>query len=250
MFRMLKLSPPHGWRTVIWELAIVTAGVLIALGVQQWAEKRSWNERRASATEAIREEVKGHYFYAVEWRVTFPCIREQLGELEARVLASKNVLDPAPVQITDRVGTVVIRFPLKDLVMTAWASALNDDVLIHFDPQTRSILSDYYHSIGQIGPQSWANQDNRAELKVLSRPIPIDPNTRYSLLRSIDQLEGRATMMDLGFGEAIGFIYALKMTPSAAETHAEVVRWGTYKFCSVNKLPMRSFDQAMKGLSR
>ena len=38
MFRMLKLNPPNGWRAVVWELAIVTLGVLIALAVQQWAE--------------------------------------------------------------------------------------------------------------------------------------------------------------------------------------------------------------------
>jgi len=27
MFRMMKLSPPHGWNAVAWELGIVTLGV-------------------------------------------------------------------------------------------------------------------------------------------------------------------------------------------------------------------------------
>ena len=35
MFRLLRLKPPHGWNAVIWELAIVTLGVLIALAAQQ-----------------------------------------------------------------------------------------------------------------------------------------------------------------------------------------------------------------------
>ena len=41
MFRLLKLQPPHGWRAVMWELAIVTIGVVVALGAQQWAENFS-----------------------------------------------------------------------------------------------------------------------------------------------------------------------------------------------------------------
>ena len=45
MFRMLKLNPPHGWRAVVWELAIVTLGVLIALGVQQVAEAANWRSK-------------------------------------------------------------------------------------------------------------------------------------------------------------------------------------------------------------
>ena len=33
MFKSLKLKPPHGWNAVVWDLAIVTVGVLIALGL-------------------------------------------------------------------------------------------------------------------------------------------------------------------------------------------------------------------------
>src|SRR3954451_1192229 len=38
MFRLLKLTPPHGWNAVGWELAIVTLGVLFALAAQQIVE--------------------------------------------------------------------------------------------------------------------------------------------------------------------------------------------------------------------
>ena len=38
MFRLTKLNPPHGWNAVAWELAIVTLGVLIALGAQQFVD--------------------------------------------------------------------------------------------------------------------------------------------------------------------------------------------------------------------
>jgi anti-sigma-K factor RskA len=38
MFRLTKLTPPHGWSAVAWELGIVTLGVLIALAAQQFVD--------------------------------------------------------------------------------------------------------------------------------------------------------------------------------------------------------------------
>jgi len=53
MFRLLKVRPPHGWNAVAWELAIVTLGVLMALGAQQWADERSWRQRATAARRAL-----------------------------------------------------------------------------------------------------------------------------------------------------------------------------------------------------
>ena len=250
MFRMLKLNPPNGWRAVAWELAIVTAGVLIALAVQQWAEQRSWNDRRGDATEAFREEMKGHYFYAVEWRVAYPCMKAQLEQLERRLVASKDVNDPAPAYSIGGVDKTVLRFPLKDLVSSAWQSAVNDGLLIHFDQKTRTDLSVYYHIMGQLGPMAWMISGIRTDLKGLSRPVPLDASTRSVFLRSIDQFDDQARLMDQGFGEAIFLINKLGMTPDAGATRAEVERWGTIKFCKANDLPIRTYEVAMKGTSR
>lgn len=250
MFRMLRVKPPHGWNAVAWELGIVTAGVLIALAAQQWADNQSWKERRDKATEAIREEVKGHYFYAVEWRTTYPCIKAQLVQLEDGLLASKAANDPAPTSDIANGGKAVLRFPLKDLVSTAWQTAVNDGVLIHLDHKARSDLSVYYHIIGQLGPMAWSVSSLRTDLKGLSRPVPLDPTTRAAHLRSIDQFDDQARLMDQGFGEAIYLIDKLGMTPDAAATRAEVERWSTYKFCKARRLPMRTYGEAMTGIAR
>ena len=45
MFRLLRLSPRHGWHAVWWELGIVTLGVLIALAAQQTVEYFSWQAK-------------------------------------------------------------------------------------------------------------------------------------------------------------------------------------------------------------
>jgi hypothetical protein len=57
VFRLLKLKPPHGWAAVAWELAIVTLGVLIALGAQQIVEDIHWRSEMREFRRAVRAEI-------------------------------------------------------------------------------------------------------------------------------------------------------------------------------------------------
>ena len=66
MFRLMRLKPPHGWNAVIWELAIVTLGVLIALGAQQMVETWSWNRKVAAAEQTMNQEIKNSLLAAAE----------------------------------------------------------------------------------------------------------------------------------------------------------------------------------------
>src|SRR5687768_12754977 len=97
MSRKRWLDPPQGWRQIMWELVVVTLGVLIALGAQQWAEGRSWAAKGRAAARSLRAEVSDQYQWAFEWRVVEPCILAQIDRLQERVLASRAQLDPAPV---------------------------------------------------------------------------------------------------------------------------------------------------------
>ena len=57
MFRLLRLKPPHGWNAVAWELAIVTLGVLVALGAQQFVESIDKQAEVDQLRTAIRAEL-------------------------------------------------------------------------------------------------------------------------------------------------------------------------------------------------
>ena len=58
MFRLMKLKPPNGWNAVGWELAIVTLGVLIALGAQQAIESLNWKREVAGFRDAVHDEIE------------------------------------------------------------------------------------------------------------------------------------------------------------------------------------------------
>ena len=81
MFRMLKLNPPHGWRVVIWELGIVTVGVLVALGVQQVAEAGSWRTKVEDGQKRLKAELLIHGAYMAEQVMVAPCVKAQVDRL-------------------------------------------------------------------------------------------------------------------------------------------------------------------------
>ena len=248
MFRMLKLNPPHGWRAVVWELAIVTLGVLIALGAQQWVEERSWRAKVIQSKEAIRDELAKHYSWSVEWRVVAPCLLAQIDTLQQRIERSGDRLDPAPVFTDEAISKFVLRTPSKDYADGAWQAAISDGVAPRFDPKLRSELNDHYTQAATVQDESVKNTEEFTSLQSLKRAIPLDPMVRYTILERLDVLRGRVDFMDLQSGQLIDHIQKVGMVPDAASARRDVERFGTYKFCKAQGVPMRSFADAMKAV--
>jgi len=114
MFHLPKLKPPNGWNFVLWELAIVALGVLIALGAQQVADDIHWRNEVADFRRAVRVEISNNLatytFRAPEDR----CIEARLDELK-RWLDSWRA--QRPMKLTGRIGnptSLVIRTSVWD----------------------------------------------------------------------------------------------------------------------------------------
>ena len=86
MFRLLKLTPPHGWSAVAWELAIVTLGVLIALGAQQVVDDIHWRGEMRDFRTAVRAEISDDL-------ATYPYRRDQNRCMTARLDELQRWLD-------------------------------------------------------------------------------------------------------------------------------------------------------------
>jgi hypothetical protein len=71
---------------------------------------------------------------------------------------------------------------------------------------------------------------------------------RADLLERLERLRGRADFMDLQSGQLINHIQKAGMVPNASDARRDVERFGTYRFCRQNALPMRSFADAMKAV--
>ena len=101
MFRLLKLKPPNGWSAVGWELAIVTLGVLIALGAQQLVEGMQWRRDVAGFRDSVREEIAnnlGTYPFRAKQKA---CINRRLDELQQWLDSWR---DGGPLRLTGPIG--------------------------------------------------------------------------------------------------------------------------------------------------
>jgi hypothetical protein len=244
MFRMLKLRPPHGWQAVGWELAIVTLGVLLALAAQQWADGRASRAKAAEATAALKEEVSSHYAWSVEWRMVEPCIVAQIDRLQQRVLASGDRLDPAPVYSEPGFRDFVIRLPSKEYASNAWAATISDGVSSHLDPAIRQELSAHYVQARFLVDMTDRNNIDNQRLLSLSRPLPLDPTVRFSLLQDLDEMRGRAEFMSLLSGQMIDHIVKVGMVPPPNIVQDTLKRYGTFRFCRAHGFPTRSLADA------
>ena len=245
MFRLLKLRPPHGWNAVFWELGIVTVGVLLALAAQQWVENRTIRGKVEASKTALRDELAEHYAYAVEFRTVYPCITAQLSRLRERVLSSGPLLEPAPVYAEPNFD-VVLRIPSKVFPTAVWDGAISDGIVQRYEPAFRRLLAGYYESLEPIADASNANNEAEYGLASLTHRLPLDPAVRYSVIDRIEQLSGRLENLDVLHGQLIDYLQQLKMVPRADEALEVTQRYGTYKFCESQNLPMRSLKEAMQ----
>jgi hypothetical protein len=85
MFRLIRLKPPHGWNAVAWELAIVTLGVLIALGAQQVVETVHDRSTAAETRTEVTDELNSDLMSMVLRQAAEPCIDRRLSEVRAIV---------------------------------------------------------------------------------------------------------------------------------------------------------------------
>jgi hypothetical protein len=82
MFRLTRLTPPHGWNAVAWELAIVTLGVLIALGAQQFVDGIHQRNEVTQLVGALRSELADNRARWEHVRASDPCTLQRLDALE------------------------------------------------------------------------------------------------------------------------------------------------------------------------
>lgn len=242
------------WVAITIELVIVTVGVLIALGAQQWAEERSWDGRVEATRSALRDELAEHYGYAVEFRMVYPCLQAQLDRLRDRLMSSGNVLEPAPIyHENEQAGSginydFVLRTPSKYYPTDAWTEAIGDGVVQRFDPRIRRQLAGHYASLGEIVRLNAMNDEDTKALLALARPLPLDPSVRFSLLSRIEGFNGRLQWLDIQNGQVIDYIEHIGMVPAPAAAQALTMRYGTYQFCKAQGLPMRAFKEAMQAV--
>lgn len=161
MFRLLKLHPPHGWRAVLWELLIVSLGVLIALAAGQAVETWNWQSKSRAAEAEIRLELLEATVIADERLGMSPCFERKLDQLQRDVMAADGPL--ASPMHRSRYWTIVRFWPTD-----AWETARAGDVLAHMPADRVREYAPIYRQIEVIRNNLALEQDAIADLALLT----------------------------------------------------------------------------------
>jgi hypothetical protein len=167
MFRLVRLSPPHGWSAVAWELGIVTLGVLIALVAQQFVDGIHDRNEVAQLEGALRAELADDRARWEHVRASDPCTVKRLDALEqwTRTAPATAKLDRA------------YRLFLWNQHTGAWDLAKTSDTTANIPLRERLLFASLYEALNNW--RQMINEEN-ANTQALS-----------GLLATADQAENR-----------------------------------------------------------
>lgn len=167
MFRLVRLKPPHGWSAVVWELAIVTLGVLIALGAQQFVDGINQRNEVSELTGALRSELADSRGRWQHVRNSDDCTMQRLDALE-----QWNATAPANAKLNR-----AYRLFVWNQHSGAWDLAKTSETTTHIPLRERMLFAALYDAINNW--RQMINEENE-NARVLG-----------GLLQTADQPENR-----------------------------------------------------------
>lgn len=195
MFRLMRLKPPHGWNAVIWELAIVTLGVLIALGAQQTVEGWSWKRKVAAAEHTMNQEIKNSLLAVAELDRLEHCSTVLFDSLQEAIVRED---DPNARRILE--SGIIFGFT-RLWADNAFEATLAAQVSDHLGAEKLKRYSQVYQMIRNARRTQELAEEPPPELAVLylDLRLNIPPERRYAQVRDVASVRlQRESMRSLG----------------------------------------------------
>lgn len=197
MFRLIRLNPPNGWNAVVWELAIVVLGVVIALGAQQAVETFRWRGEVRRTEEALTIEIAESIVHASERQMVGRCLSDRLTYLIGKVSSNRPWKgDPMPMQPTaTAIRTVVksvpaaYRTPNRKWNDNVWEAAQNGGVFNHMPRERVAAFSKIYAIMEGLRKDNEFEHQVFPQLLYLSFDTELDPAARQQALAALGRLD-------------------------------------------------------------
>ena len=192
MFRLIKLKPPHGWRAVAWELAIVTLGVFVALGAEQLISNLRWQGEVRDSDRRISDELGYDLAYAYERLAINDCLEPRLAELRDSLINGEPLWTGKPARfandIYNPVFPPVYRTPNRPWHRNVWETALNGEALGHFRPERVAQFAALFDELSSLQRNQSEELNLAASLGDLAFTGPISDAERRANLKLVAQL--------------------------------------------------------------
>jgi hypothetical protein len=186
-------KPLHGWREFVGEVAIIVIGVLIALGAEQLVEIQHWRHAVRDTDQRVRQDLRYDLANAYERSAIDPCLRPRLAELRDELLSGGPNWPGSRARFANDLYKSgfpsVYRTPDRPWVEASWLTALNSDVLSHFDPARVQQFALLFDEVTSLERTQGEEVDTATTLGDLAFAGPITPAERRANLKVVAKLD-------------------------------------------------------------
>ena len=206
MFRLTKLRPPHGWKAVVWELAIVTLGVLIALVAQQLVDDIHQRNEVSQLVGALRSELADNRGRWEHIRASDPCTLQRLDALE-----EWNVTAPRSAKLKR-----AYRLFLWNQHSGAWDLAKTSETTANIELRERLMFASLYDAINNW--RQMINEEN-ANTQILGGLLATadQPENRRQIAYRISLARGYVNRRKFNYDYMFTRFDALRIAPDDSQ---------------------------------
>jgi hypothetical protein len=193
MLRRLTANQQRNIRHWAMEFLIVLVGVLAALWLQDWNERRRERADMRAAEQAIHDEVR-EALKSLIWREAIAkCHEERIALIQSKLLGRDAEWQPVTGNalfldlgnLPQSIAKSVYQRPIDTFTDAAWTSALSTGAIKSMDRERFTTLVSAYDSIRYL--QKTRELEDRAAtvLSPLGLPVLLTPEMRADMLRAV-----------------------------------------------------------------
>lgn len=227
-----KVKPAHGWKEFLNEILIIVIGVLIALGLEQFAEEMHWRNKVSDAEERLKTEATANFSYDAEQVIVTPCILAQLDHIRNHLVSAEAKPLPADDFLNNE---AVLRLPTRPWAKGTWEELEQDGTGAHFSMERQRYLGGLYHLVESMIDAVAQSGNASGRLLATSYGAPFSPETREALLMTVSEQYRRTQYMDRIALQQMGALRDMKLAPAPAQVNVFLHRMtfasNTMGFC-------------------
>jgi hypothetical protein len=197
---MLRRLSADQKRTVahwIMEFVVVVAGVLLALWLQQWDQRRTERAEMRAAEQSIHDEIR-ETLKSLMWRQAISkCHQDRIEQLQAGLVnrsahwpgVYENPLFTNLGNLPASVARSVYYRPVDTFTDAAWTSALATGALTSMDREHFDTLVSVYDTIHYLQRTRDLEDKAATTLSPMGWPMELTPQLRTEMLRAVYDLD-------------------------------------------------------------
>jgi hypothetical protein len=187
-----KPKPVHSWREAAGEIAMIVAGILIALSLEQAVESLHWRHQVEGANLALGRELAETIGQSRERERVSDCVDRRLDDLAAMVDASASSGRLPPI------GPIGMP-PSRTWSTGVWQSTLSGQTAEHMSKDRRNTFSVLYGYSSLLSTTNAREMDTWTRLYAMVGPgRAIEPAEAVSLRDAIGEARNLNQVMGLG----------------------------------------------------